>query len=474
MSVYNDFNSLPLRRVSRILARATAAISLFIGAAAFAQVSVRDAQNPADNPAKDSANQGQAPLDQLNLANPQGKTFVPPPEKPDKALQFFTDSKVAAQLRSYYFYRDKFDDSLSEAWALGGSLSWKSGYFMDFFSVGAVGYTSIPAYAPSDRDGTTLLEPGQKGFATLGQIYGEFKFTDRIFAAVGRKEYNTPYVNKNDTRMVPNTFEGATVYGTAGSKDGGKTEPAIRFGAGYLDKIKERNDDDFVWMSRDAGSSAERGVVLGGANVDWQGWSFGAMDYYSADIMNIFYAEGKGTFFKGQDHELRLGAQFTDQRSDGNNRLTGSDFSTDQFGVKGDFAVGDFLFTLAYTFVADGANMRSPWGSYPGFTSVQVEDFFRAGEQAGMVRVGYDLSNLGLKGVSTYGLWVHGWGVEAPDHNEDELDANLQWAAEKNSTLNGLSVRLRYAYVRQDGGGDPDISEVRLIVNYDIPIPSFK
>jgi len=109
-----------------------------ISGAAFAQVSVRDAQNPADNPVKDSANPGQAPLDQLNLANPQGKTIIPPPEKPDKALQFFTDSKVAAQLRSYYFYRDKFDDSLSEAFALGGSLSWKSGYFMDVFAVGAV------------------------------------------------------------------------------------------------------------------------------------------------------------------------------------------------------------------------------------------------------------------------------------------------------------------------------------------------
>src|SRR5258706_2924684 len=277
MSVYNDFNSLPLRRVSRILTRATAAISLFIGGAAFAQVSGADGQTPADHPAKVCANQVQGPVDQLNLANPQAKAFVPPPEKPDKAMQFFTASKVAAQLRSYYFYRDKFDDSLSEAWALGGSLSWKSGYFMDFFSVGAVGYTSIPPYAPSDPDGTTLLEPGQKGFATLGQIYGEFKFTDRIFAAVGRKEYNTPYVNKNDTRMVPNTFEGVTVYGTAGSKDGGKTEPAIRFGAGYLDKIKERNDDDFVWMSQDAGSSAQRGVVLAGANVDWQGWSFGAI-----------------------------------------------------------------------------------------------------------------------------------------------------------------------------------------------------
>jgi len=47
MSIYNDFNSLPLRGVSRILARSTAAISLLIGGAAFAQVSVRDAQNPA-------------------------------------------------------------------------------------------------------------------------------------------------------------------------------------------------------------------------------------------------------------------------------------------------------------------------------------------------------------------------------------------------------------------------------------------
>jgi hypothetical protein len=461
-------------RVSRILARSTAALSLLISSAAFAQVVANDAQNPAQNPAKDSVNPGQAPLDQLSLSNPQGKHITPPPEKQDKAFQFFTDSKFAAQVRSYYFYRDKFDDSISEAWTLGGSLSWKSGYAMDVFAVGAVGYTSYQLYAPSDRDGTTLLLPGQDGFSVLGQIYGEFKITDRIFAAVGRKEYNTPYVNKNDTRMVPNTFEGATVYGTAGSKDGGKTDPAIRFGAGYLDKIKERNDDGFIWMSHDAGSSAERGVVLGGANVDWKGWSFGAIDYYCADVINIFYTEGKATFFRGQDHELRLSAQWTDQRSDGDNRLTGDDFGTDQFGVKADFAVGDFLLTLAYTFVTDGANIRSPWGGYPGYTSVQVEDFFRAGEQAAMARVGYDLSNLGLKGVSTYGLWVHGWGVEDPNFNEDEFDANLQWAAAKGSALNGLSVRVRYAYVAQDGGGDPDISEVRVIVNYDVPFPIFR
>jgi hypothetical protein len=450
----------------RTLARATAVVGFLV-----CGISPALAQQT-EQPRLDSTNPGQTLLDQLNLSNPQGQKIAPPPEKPDKAYQFITDSQFAAQLRTYYFYRDKFDDTLSEAWAAGGSVSYKSGYFLDVVAVGAVAYATFPVYAPDDRDGTLLLESGQEGFAILGQIYGEFKITDQVFAAIGRKEYNTPYVNKNDTRMVPNTFEGATVYGKAGSKDGGKDgNPVIRFGGGYLDRIKERNDDGFVWMSKDAGSSAERGVFLGGANVDWKGWSFGAIDYYCQDVINIFYTEGKVTLFKGESHQLQLAAQFTDQRSTGDNRLTGGDFSTDQIGLKGDFTLGDFLFTLAYTGVANGADMRSPWGGYPGYTSVQVEDFFRSGEQAAMARIGYDLTNLGLKGVSAYGLWVHGWGVEAPNHNEDELDANLQWAADKNSSLKGLSVRLRYAYVMQDGGGDPNLSDVRVIINYDIPIP---
>src|SRR4051812_38860533 len=113
MPSFDDSTPLPVRRVSRTLARATATITLLISSAAFGQATVRDAQSPAQNPVKDSANQGQTPIDQMNLANPQGKTVVPPPEKPDKAFQFLTDSKFAAQLRSYYFYRDKFDDSIS-------------------------------------------------------------------------------------------------------------------------------------------------------------------------------------------------------------------------------------------------------------------------------------------------------------------------------------------------------------------------
>jgi len=41
--------------------------------------------------------------------------------------------------------------------------------------------------------------------------------------------------------------------------------------------------------------------------------------------------------------------------------------------------------------------MRSPWSSYPGYTSAQVQDFNRAGEEAFMVKGSYDFSRLGSR-----------------------------------------------------------------------------
>lgn len=426
------------------------------------------AQTPTRQSSYDTTNPGASTMDQLSLAEPEpGQPILPPDKQPEKKNPFFTDAKVAAQLRTYYFYKDAFDSTLSEAWAVGGSVSIKSGYLGDRFAIGAVGYMSEPIYAPDDRGGTGLLEPEQEGFIVLGQIYGELKIVDKIFAAVGRKEYNTPYVNKNDTRMVPNTFEGASIYGKAG---GGEGEPAWRFGAGYLSKIKERNTEDFVWMSHDAGSTAERGVVLGGANVDWKGLSFGAIDYYCDDVINIFYTEASYKLLKGDGYDLKIAGQYTDQRSVGDDRLTGDDFSTWQLGFKADLTVGPAVFTAAITTVNDGDTMRSPWSGYPGYTSVQVQDFFRAGESAAMFRAGYDFTSLGLKGVSAYALYVYGFGVEDPNSDQSEIDLNLQWTP-VGGALRGMSYRLRYAYVTQRGDGDPDINEFRFILNYDFPRP---
>jgi len=75
-----------------------------------------------------------------------------------------------------------------------------------------------------------------------------------------------------------------------------------------------------------------------------------------------------------------------------------------------------------------------------------------------------------LEDLSAYALWVNGNGVMAPDYDNDEVDLNLQWTP-KGGTLRGISFRLRYARVVQQGGGDPNINDFRFIVNYDFPRP---
>jgi len=407
------------------------------------------------------------------IINPMDRTFEkePPREEAAKPTHpFFRDQKLDLNLRTYYMYKDKVDDSLSEAWALGGALNYKSGYFLDHFSLGAAVYTSQPLYAPEERDGTLLLAPGQEGYTVLGQLYGEVKIVPDHFFRFYRQEYNTPYINKNDFRMTPNTFEGYTFHGAFGGKDGA---PGLNYGGGYITKIKERNSDQFVWMSKDAGANVDRGVATAGLLFSQGPFSFGAIDYYSDDIINIFYTEAKGVFHLTKELGLRFSVQYSDQRSVGSDYLKGYDFSTNQFGVKGEMSYRKAIFTLAYSIADKGADLQSPWGVHPGYTSVQVQDFNRAGENALLGKLSYDFSRLGLTGVTAYALWVHGWNRVDPVTNasvkqEDEYDLDLQWRPQI-KVLKGFWFRTRYAYVDQKDGG-PSQSDFRIIVNYDIPM----
>ena len=121
--------------------------------------------------------------------------------------------------------------------------------------------------------------------------------------------------------------------------------------------------------------------------------------------------------------------------------------------------------------------MQSPWSGYPGYTSVQVQDFNRAGEDAFMVKASYDFTRLGLKGVTAYTLWVHGWdrvnpSTKAPVPNENEFDTDVQWRPEW-KFLKGLWFRVRYANVHQYQGphnNENAMNDFRVIVNYDYPL----
>jgi hypothetical protein len=387
---------------------------------------------------------------------------------------FLRGTNLTLNFRTYYFYRDNYPGSspqVNEAWVLGGSLSYRSGWFLGHFAVGAALYTSQPLYAPNDKDGTLLLKPGQEGYTVVGQIYGRVKLFEDNFINIYRYEYNTPFINKDDSRMTPNTFEGYTFNGAYGGKDGA---PGFNYGFGYIDRIKLKNSDRFISMSEAAGAEVKRGVFVGGGMVSYKGLSFGAIDYYSDDIINIFYTEGSYKLPVTDRLGILVSAQFTDQRSVGDDLLTGSSFNTNQFGIKADTSYGGGIFTLAFTKANKGADLQSPWGGYPGYTSAQGKDFNRAGESAFMAKASYDFTRLGLKGVSAYTLWVHGWdrvnpSTKDPVPNENEFDADVQWRPEW-KFLKGLWFRVRYANAHQYEAPKNTMNDFRVIVNYEFPL----
>jgi hypothetical protein len=425
-----------------------------------------------EEPAPSSVDEVTTPMERSFKEKPSLPGFFPWAKEELKDTDpFFRDTKLDVNLRTYYFYRDKYDDSVSEAWAIGGALSYKSGWFLDHFGVGAVLYTSQPLYAPDDRDGTLLLKTGQEGYTVLGQLYARVKLIENNFINLYRYEYNTPFINKNDTRMTPNTFEGYTFQGAYGGKEGA---PGYRYGGGYITKIKERNSDDFVWMSKDAGAPVDTGVGFGGANFSLGRFSIGAIDYYCDDVINIGYAEAKYTLPVTQKLGLLFAAQFTDQRSVGDDLLKGYSFSVNQVGVKTEMSYGGALLSLAFTTASSGADLQNPWSGYPGYTSVQVQDFNRAGEKAFLVKASYDFTSLGLEGVTAYALFVHGWDRIDPSTgqdvaNENELDLDLQWKP-KAGFFKNFWPRIRYAVVHQYEGEKNYIHDFRIILNYDFSL----
>ena len=381
------------------------------------------------------------------------------------------DTTINVQFRSFYLDRDNFDDSQSQAWTLGGSGGFKTGYFADLLALGATGYTSQRLEGPLDKDGTKLLQPEQQPYTALGELYGQFKLSDGILATAGRRGFDTPFINTQDSLMTPNTFVVYAVQGVTGSTN---DSTALHFGAGYVDKIKPRNAQDFESMATAAGapSGVDRGVYVAGANYKAGQLSIGAVEYFSSDIINITYTEFKYVVPLARRVTLRFGAQYADQHSTGADLLTGKYFTTDQYGVKAEIGLGPALLTAARTLTAvgttsksgSGTDMRNPWGAYPGYTSVQIENFYRAGENATMLRAAYNFPR--LTGLSVYGLWVNGSTPNvANQYAQREYDVNVQWKAQS-VRLKGLTLLARYGHVSQGGPSDQHENELRLVLYY--------
>ena len=395
------------------------------------------------------------------------RSFFPAFREKMKSLPpFWRDTSLLLHLRTYYLYRDIEPDIKSEAWALGGWIDYKSGLWKNRLQIGLAGYTSQKLYGPEDRDGTLLLEPGQQSFSVLGQAYLGLRIIDGMTLRFYRQTFSLPYLNKQDSRMVPNTFEAYALRWFEVQNT--NTDLLIA----HVTKMKTRNSSTFECMSEIVGyEDTCEGLTAAGARYTFsRGSEIGALNFYSWDLWNTFYAEAAGAWETTANTEIRLSFQHTDQRSVGD-ELDG-EFDTYVFGGKMAASYQGAILSLAFSTTGSGSKIRNPYGSYPGYLSLMLRDFDRADEDAWLVGLSYNFKFLGRDGFSFFANYARGntpeYGENAsPDQQEIDLTVDYQF---KRRFLKGFWLRLRGAYLDQDGPEGNDVKEFRAIINYELPV----
>lgn len=151
---------------------------------------------------------------------------------------FFRYAEFSLQPRLYYrSFRN--NSGLQEAFAAGGSLSFTTGWWRDTLQLGLTGYTTQPVVTSNGAGNTGLLGPNGDGFSVLGQAWAKVK-AGPATATLFRQALQLPFLNGNDSRMIPNTFEAYQL----------EVEPwnIFRLNFGYVAGMKARTSGrEILW-----------------------------------------------------------------------------------------------------------------------------------------------------------------------------------------------------------------------------------
>jgi hypothetical protein len=171
------------------------------------------------------------------------------PDRVESITQVFSKGILYGRLRANYFKWYWADDSKydPQGFAVGGSLIYKTASFHGVS--GTTGFYTAQNFGLLDKDDALFgksgkdtfsrykkLEEGDWGMTVLAQAYLQYHVHETDIK-MGRQIFESFLTKSNDTKMIPNTFEGYTLA----SRD----MPATTIKLAYLTKQKLRDHTEF-------------------------------------------------------------------------------------------------------------------------------------------------------------------------------------------------------------------------------------
>lgn len=373
----------------------------------------------------------------------------------DDLASAFKEGKLDGRVRAHYFNTDWDDNSIAtgkggsdaKGLAVGGSLIYKTASLRGF-SAGAGLYTTqnpdgwteahdgATATTSKDlflRDATrpnaTTLTPATygNGYAVLAQAYLQYDIA-KTKAKAGRMLMSNPWINPNDTKMIPIAIEGYEAV----SNDISNTTIQLD----YADKIKERGMTYFGSMA-DTGDTPDKiaayyathygtvqgthgnapGVLILGIknksidNLELQAWGMHWNGIVDQAMLEANYA------VKVSDATISFGGRYMTQKDKGagtiiapmgtatttlNNGDTDNSVDTSLFALRTAISYRAAKLTLGTSHTASGGDMIAAWRGFPteGYTRSMTQTDWNANTRSYKAQFDYDFNAL-VSGVST-------------------------------------------------------------------------
>ena len=432
------------------------------------------------------------------------------PKSVDTLTEALSEGMFYGRFRTNFFYWDwkneydgKTKDNKNSG--VGGSLIYKTaplkgvsatvGMYtsqnLDFFRLDK----EDVKYSKAGKDTFSrynVINGGHYGMTVLAQAYLQYDIAKTSVVA-GRQMFETLFTKSNDTKMIPNTFDGITLT----SKDLPKTTIKLA----YLVKQKLRDhtsahdviafDPNNKYNQNDDASSnknltvarigqdnalivasvTNRSIKNLKTNV-----SYAAVpDVLSNLTLEVHYTIPVGSMkiVPGLRYMMQfdnLGANYgvANLRAKQTGYKDPNSLDTNLLCARVDFREGAFLGRLGYSKVADKADVVAPWRGFPtgGFTRVMGQYNWYANTKTYMIRVGYDFSKANiLPGFSIMGRYA----IQDFDENKPGVaaDSNVIHIDMRQNITKNSELKFRFGSASADKKAAKDYSynEYRLEYN---------
>ncbi len=438
------------------------------------------------------------------------------PPKVETLKEAFSEGMFYGRLRANAFLWDWKDENYqtggkqmdNKANGYGGSLIYKSA---PLYGVsGTVGlYTSQNSYwwrepvadvglvkAGKDtfsRRDTSLT--GNYGMTVVGQAFLQYDFA-KTSVIGGRQMVESVFTASNDTKMIPNTFDGFT----ATSKD----VPETTIQLGYLMRQKLRdhtvshdvlafdpadpwsqNDDAAVNKSLTVDLIGDDNTLLIGSVTNTSVKNLKANISYAMvpDVLSNLVLEAHYTIPVGSWQIIpgvRYMQQFDNLGTTNNVANLGTktggytdptSLDTNMIAARIDVKNKAFLGRIGYSKVADEADIVAPWRGFPtgGFTRAMAQYNWYANTETIMLRAGYDFGKADMiPGFNIFGRYaIQDFDDTKPgtpnDSNVIHIDATQNIGS-------NLEAKLRLGFVDAQTSDlkptDTSYNEYRVELNY--------